>query len=265
MLLLTLAAALAAQPTPEAVALQRSIGRAIAAGAAAVALPAGDVRFNAAPLVVRGARSLRLAAPPGGVSRLWFSPGAGLLLRDCENVTVAGVEIGYDPLPYVHGTVRRVERTGAYNATVLVHVPNSSLSPGELARDFAPSDGYWPTVAVFDAAGRLRCGSCNDVHGMEPAGPSAPGLFRVAVCPNTTAVGDVVAAATRVGYTFMIANSTGVRTERLTVRSASYMAVTEHGGGGGHVHAGLTIASDDDRIGPRTRANKPGRSRGRNG
>ena len=52
----------------------------------------------------------------GENTTLWFQPGGGLRVLHCTNVSISGVVIDYDPLPYVQ-------------AEILAMAPTESAAP----------------------------------------------------------------------------------------------------------------------------------------
>ena len=109
----------AAAPTPsvDGATVQRDLEKAVAAGAAHFALPAGDLRFNKSSLTVVGARHMRIEGAGAGATTLWFAPGWGMRLVGCESVTVAGFAVDYDPLPYTQAKIVAIRNVSGGKAT----------------------------------------------------------------------------------------------------------------------------------------------------
>ena len=89
-------------PSPQAVAVQEAMTKAIYDGVSEFALPAGDIYFHDAPFEIVGARNIAIA---GEETTLYFGPGFGIKIENSTHTTLHGVTVDYSPLPYVVGTV----------------------------------------------------------------------------------------------------------------------------------------------------------------
>lgn len=85
------------------------IKQAAASGASTVRLEPGDYRFAQPDFVLRGLSDITIEAE--GV-RFWFEyqEQAGIKLEKCRNVTLRGLTIDYDPLPFSQGVIREIDR-----------------------------------------------------------------------------------------------------------------------------------------------------------
>ena len=109
--------AAAQTPSVDGATVQRDLEKAVAAGAAHFALPAGDVRFNESSFTVVGARHMRIEGAGAGATTLWFAPGWGMRLVRSENVSVAGFAVDYDPLPYTQAKIVAISNVSGGKAT----------------------------------------------------------------------------------------------------------------------------------------------------
>ena len=86
---------------------QLALHAAILRGDPSFLLPDGELRFNSEPLNITGARNMHiLPAATAATTFLIFRPGAGVNISGCANLTVSGLTIDYNPLPYAVGTVQ---------------------------------------------------------------------------------------------------------------------------------------------------------------
>lgn len=85
------------------------IKQAAASGASTVRLEPGDYRFAQPDFVLRGLKDLTIEAE--GVT-FWFEyqGQAGIKLEKCRNVTLRGLTVDYDPLPFSQGVIKKIDR-----------------------------------------------------------------------------------------------------------------------------------------------------------
>ena len=239
-LLLTLRCAKAqwVAPTAAAEALQASIAWAIRKRSASVVAPAGDLYFNSASLNISGASSFTLLGNAKGTV-LYFTPGVGVKVENCSDVVVRALTIDYDPLPYVFGAVKA---TTAHSTTVVLDA--RSITFEQLIKDYPPHD-TWPPVTVFDGrSAERKMGLCG--WGRAPAATRiAPREYAIACGGDGVALGDVVVAATRVGFTLALSYTSRVTVRDVTIHAAGNMAITEFQGDGGNVYANVSLVPRD--------------------
>lgn len=125
-------------------------GRGLSWPASVLAVEAGDYVFNTS-LVIHGARNFRLTSVQGpGSVNLWFTIGAGVLIKQCEDVSVEDMSIDYDPPAHWQGTIIRFEghERDSSNTTLLRAVVRSDRGfvqdPADFqALDVGPSKRPW--------------------------------------------------------------------------------------------------------------------------
>ena len=102
--------------------LQQRLDAAIASHAPTFTLPPGDISF---------ARCQEHADRGGtGGTTLWFQPGGGLKIADGANVTLSGVTIDYNPLPYVQAEIIAMQELYLAKETAVSRpLPAAALSP----------------------------------------------------------------------------------------------------------------------------------------
>ena len=125
--------------------LQQHLNEAISTRQPTFTLPAGDVRF------ARGERLLIARAAnmviTGANTTLWFEPGGGLKVLQCENLSISGVVIDYDPLPYVQAEILAMAPAGDADQQPQQHqiLPAAALAP--CFDDAPPAPGPGPPGA----------------------------------------------------------------------------------------------------------------------
>ena len=140
-------------PSPEAVKLQQHLDAAAAEGpGAVVTIAAGDYRFGNSSLFLDSAIGVSVVADAGAT--LWFNYTQGFILQNCENVSVSGITIDYDPPCFAQGVVTAVgpdaqqglnasQFEAQFDARFIFPDPSVSLpfvSPGGLS---GPKVGFW--------------------------------------------------------------------------------------------------------------------------
>ena len=76
-----------------------------------------------------------------------------------------------------------------------------------------------------------------------PLGAESGGKFSMTIpAVAGAAIGDLVTFKAAQGHTYVVGNSSHVRTEGLTIRAAGWMAIYEVDGAGGNVFSDITIA-----------------------
>jgi len=236
LLLLLCGAAVAAPPSPEAVALQASLASAIAAKLPTFTLPSGTIYFNGASFNISGAVGISIGGSPSPASAttLIFSPGFGVAVSDSTGATLHDFSIDYSPLPYVYGQV-----TSADASSLQVQLNASSLTFEELSAQYPPHDTY-PPGTVFRGGDLVRP-VCNWGRSV-PSTPLGGLAYHIACRASGVEPGDVFVAATRVGITLSLSNCGSLLVSDVAILAASYMAVTEFQGDGGNVYRRVRIA-----------------------
>jgi len=222
--------------------LQQKINASIAAGAASLAMPAGDYFFDGS-LVIAGASGFELRVA-GGVAKLWFVIGHGLLVDACSNVAVSGpFELDYVRGAHFQGTV-----VNATKSSLFVRTEKGWLDPDE----FMAKDGHLTTsestagVRWTKASGLKKYVGDSTVQNGKPE-KVGPGLFRYHKSAAADGVpapvaGDKLAVRIRAGYTLHAQNSSRVVYSDIKIHGATFMAITEFGGKGGHRYKNVKVA-----------------------
>ena len=225
-------------PTAVAKALQASVTRAVLELRASVVAPSGDVYFNSASLNISGASQFTLLGAPNGTV-LYFTPGVGVKIEHSTGIIIRALTIDYDPLPYVFGAVKATTS----NSTT-VRLDPRSLTFEQLIADYPPHD-TWPPITAFDGqSAKRRKGLC--AWGRAPAATRiAPREYSLACSGDGVDLGDIVVAATRVGFTLALSYTSRVTVRDVTIHAAGNMAITEFQGGGGNVYANVSLVPRD--------------------
>ena len=180
-----------------------------------------------------------IAIGGGGGTTLWFAPGKGVLLTNCTDTTVHTFTLDYKPLPFVFGTV-----TATTASTTTVQLDPSSLTFEVFQKEYPPHD-TWPPVTVFDAdtSDRLK-GLCS--WGKAAPATLISGSSYSIACPGTGLKhGDIVVAATRVGFTVALSYTARVTMRDIVIHAAGNMALTEFQGDGGNVYSNISLVPRD--------------------
>ena len=275
--------------------LQQQLDTAVRSGASSFTIEPYVWKFGATPLQVIGAKNLTISA--AGATLLFeagktvFDSG-GVMIRDCENVTVVGSPDGTaggplilddDPLPWWQGQI----------ASVSLLMPSEDHELRMLASEgMPPLHAWWPSrsnttlsevIAIFwhgpsrlmslqtsagvhswqfeparvrNATGESWCdrarahAAAADAGKTRNSSDSANGWSGNRECSaiegwavdwQTPNAGDYLTLSPLVGYTYNIANSTGVQTRHLDIYAASNKAITEFDGGGGHSYDSVRL------------------------
>lgn len=251
--------------------LQLKINAAVASKAQKLKIPGGDYYFGNKTLLVQDATNLRLEAD--GPVTFWFTNSdGGFMVRRCSNVTIsgmnssgkAGLRIDRSPPPFVQGTVTKVT-----DGMVEFTLDGDSADPRSkamttLSRDPSRgSGGMQGTECYTWEAGSHPADGRQDSHGIPKGGRFCP-----AIGPNTTnanfkeigpnkfqhafkgsaGVGDQFVSVVWKGFSYVIANSSAVTTEDVSVHAAGYMAVAEMDGKGAHVYRNVKVVPRNGRI-----------------
>eukprot|EP00035_Acanthoeca_spectabilis_P011423 m.201337 g.201337 ORF g.201337 m.201337 type:complete len:323 (+) comp15345_c0_seq1:5228-6196(+) len=233
--------------------LQAEISAAVRRAAPTFTVSQGVYNFNSTSLIVHKATNFTLVFEAG--CELWFRLGAGVLFDECDNVTVIGngVAIDYDPLPFFQATVVSAARSTATNEfwTVDVQVDSGSLSPegfwttwgANPANEFVQGPQWWSGAfgaafpRNFSAFSSIRQSDFQRIRNTSNT-YSYTASSRDEPRPN---VGDKITAIVRLGYTWLLHNSTRCTSRNVTIHATSSMAITEFDGQGGHVYDSVNV------------------------
>lgn len=207
--------------------VRRLLHEAVASGAETVVIPPGTYRGtpqagSTTHVVLRGARDLLVVAD--GVTILCERLTRALELANCENVTVRGLTVDYDPLPFTQGTV-------------------AAVAPDKSWIDVKLHDGYprrpYDRIDVVDPPTRTRKRRMPFLWGTKAQMLDAD-VVRVSLpaIGEAVAIGDLVSLSTGAGpggipHAVVIADSSGTSLESVTVHSAPGFGILDSGGEGG--------------------------------
>lgn len=202
-------------------------------------IPPGHYRFNRhgpKQFELRSVQDLIIEA--SGVT-FWFDGRFrtdAVSLVGCKNVTIRGLTVDYDPMPYAQGEIVKIDRT---SKTVDIRVDSGFPLP----------DASWTKVpgkikAVFYGEDRRMIEVRMDwVKALEPLGDR---VYRVSfkfgwifepIYKSDIKLGDYLCLPDRsMRMSFMSSGCERVTLEDITVYSCPHMAFTEVGGEGGHVY-----------------------------
>lgn len=228
--------------------VQKNLDAAIAKGAKSFDLPKGNVIFNATDFLVSGAKDMIIQGSYS--TTLWFNTGAGMRVVGCTHVTLSTFAIDYWVLPYVQGTVTKAAAATGGNSTYTLKLAQRSANPDTIIPQLNLANGgsVWqvPGGMINKAKISAMISSCATppVSGPFPTGTapcpmlsytSKAAALTVTLPTITPAVkpGDMVTFKASSGHTYVVANSTEVVTNLLTIRAAGWMAVYEVDGCGG--------------------------------
>jgi hypothetical protein len=108
--------------------LQALVDRAIQAGDASVALPAGNFSFGSTPFTIRGAINLRVRGRGPARTSLWFDPGAGVEVISCVNTTVEEFSMDTVVPAFSQGVLKHFDDSGS-TLSALVEIEDDFPAP----------------------------------------------------------------------------------------------------------------------------------------
>ena len=219
--------------------VQKNLNAAIAKGAKSFTLPKGNVIFNATDFEVSGARGMTIQGFYS--TTLWFNTGSGVRVVNCHDTTISTFAIDYWIVPYVQGTVTSVKAAGA-NSTYTLKLSPRSASPDSIlpSMNLANGGAVWtvPKQMMNLAKVSAPISSCPTppASGPFPTGTapcpvlsytSSGGTLSVSLPTVTPAVKphDMMTFKASKGHTYVVANSSNVVTNLLTIRAAGWMAI----------------------------------------
>jgi hypothetical protein len=198
-----------------------------------VVIPPGIYRLCdtvSAGITVKGLQRTSIAAD--GVT-LVLRTGQTFDLNDCEDVTLSGLTVDYDPLPFTQGIIREInmdDKTVTIELETGFPEPESLPSAGQmLFFVYDPSgeprsvlhDGFHEITRVSDQTYRL---------GKEDLGF----LFDSVGQPDGARVGDSITLCRREAYALGVKNGCRITLDRVTVFTSPGYAFWESGGEGGN-------------------------------
>lgn len=210
--------------------IQGMINRAIREKKAELVLAPGEYRMSS-NLMIKGARSLRIVAT-GVTFIITDFKNPAMRLRDCSKLTIKGLAIDYDPLPFTQATITEMSAGG-----------------GEVA--FKVHKGY-PLVKGRYAVGRMHAFDSKtlrlkmdvkDIYGkMAPGEDGVAGRFKLSDAQPALAVGDYVVFNIRKVRCIDIGSGTqGTTFEDVTIFSAPGIGFVARFSLGGDVYRRVRI------------------------
>lgn len=206
-------------------ALPDLISRALADGQREIVIPPG--RYRVAPqsrqhLLLRGVRDAVLVAE--GVEMICTETTRAITIEDCENLTIRGLTIDYDPLPYTQGRITSIsEDTARLEVEILAGY-----------EDPLPTTG---SVEIFDPStdslrGRMTYHSAQ----CEPAGPGRAVLTKSRAEPQyaTERLGDIAvirvsrAPGGSIPHAVFATRSKGLVFEKVTLHASNSFGFLEN-------------------------------------
>ncbi len=198
--------------------LRAWIAEALATGRKRIVIPEGRYRVNAEHgrhLAFRDLSNVEIIAYD--VELVCTSTVAALAFDRCSNVTVRGLTIDYDPLPFTQGRIVSIE-------------PDKSSMVFEVA-DGYPEDQLEERVQIYDPdSGELRRGDARWRSEIEPLGDrryrvAKSGDYEFQPLRDTEQVGDILVTNNRSGgpgppHAVVSRNCTGMRFEDLTLHTS---------------------------------------------
>ena len=215
--------------------LRRIIGAAVNGKEAEVVIPPGVYRGgpeaeNRCVITIRRAENLHIRAE--GVTMLCTRLARALEIDHCKNLTISGLTINYDPLPFTQGDIVKVAADGGW-VDVKIHAGY-------------PVKAY-SRIDIVDRSTRMRkrgmpflWGAKAEVTGTDTVRVAQPALGKIAVA------GDLASMSTGPDsgldcHGVVIDNSDGTTLENFMVNSAPGMGVIESGGEGNAHFNGVKI------------------------
>jgi hypothetical protein len=260
-----------AAPTTPGAQVQQALSRAVSAGSPSFTLPAGVIVFGKAVFSLQAARDFALRGSPTGTTTLLFAPGGGMRVAGCSNVTVSTLTIDYDPAPFAQLAIDRVVSSAedcctppgrgvewcsappsaCCNATyeVALHPRSHTIAgfpTGLLDASHHTRSEVWTSQGVmafpWGAAAEVGVTAC---HAPWPTSWESLGplRFRLRMRPvRNASTGTILTYHGREYLTYVVANSSAVLTEHVTIHSATGFAIVELDGECGHTYRHVRVA-----------------------
>ena len=220
----------AAEPRP-AGEIQSLIDDAIAGGKAEVVIPPGEYRGPAvegAVLTIKGARDLTVVAED--VTLIATTLDRIVSVRDSEKLTIRGLTLDHDPLPFSQGTIVKIGDDGRSLDVEIDAGYDADLNFGGRR------------VIVYDADSRsVKHGTWTRYNIQASVLDRGKRLVRLEgrqSFKDATAVGDLVTVTkpTRTPHGLMVEDSRDCVFSDVTIYTATSFAIFERGGEGGNTY-----------------------------
>lgn len=202
--------------------LQKRIDDAIASKMPTLVIPPGEYRVSPPTdpgphLTIRGAKDLVIEAT--GVKLICTSLNLAISIEDCSNVTVKGLTVDYDPLPFTQGTIVATTDNGS-QIDVKIHAGYRDISGTVRGIVVDPQSRI-----VKDDTWTRYGGTATD---------AGEGTVRVdwgRPFPDAAVVGDLIslAGAIRSPHGVILSGCSGMTLESVTINASPTFAVLERG------------------------------------
>jgi hypothetical protein len=240
-------------PYPEAIAewsdatkaAQRTAGTALLASIASqeashptvITVPPGDYRFNVAtggqPAHINWTNYSNVTINFQG-STLWFETEASAIaLADSTGVTIGNVNLDWDPLPYIQGTVVAVNNSTS-SFSLMLDPGYSRVLPGMAA---GGSGGTWRGFVFNNPAGTFKTGQDGFDVSLNWSSRNADGSYEIgyagfihSLVSTSMAVGDKVVVLNRMGRSIRLDGSTNCSLLNVTLYSSPFIEFEQNTG-----------------------------------
>ncbi len=202
------------------------IAKGLAAGDKEIVIPPGRYRVSPADqqhLLLRGVKDTTIVAD--GVEMVCTETTRAITIEGCENLTIRGLTIDYDPLPYSQGVITAIsEDAGWLKVDILEGYPEPRQSTGSVEIFNPATDTLRGRVTYYNT----RC---------EPSGPGRVVLTKSRTGPGfaIAQLGDiaVIKAADAPGgsipHVIFATGSKGLVFDKVTLHSGPMFGFLENG------------------------------------
>jgi hypothetical protein len=203
--------------------IQGFVDKAVAAGQKKIVIPKGRYRIKPHDrhhLVLRGLSDTQIVAD--GVEMICTETTRALTIADCKNVTVRGLTIDYDPLPFTQGRITAVSN-------------DKKVLDVEIFAGYPPAEQALPLKAEIFAAD-TRVLRMEDISAQKPEVLDAGHLRIMPGHPKPTdpeQVGDIIAIGSAyapggsIPHALTIEHCTGVRLENIDLWASNCFGFLE--------------------------------------
>ena len=233
-------------------ALQATVDKAIADGVPELVIPPGNYDFGNRTFLIRGAKDMVLTTT-GATAWFWGANG-GIVLKECSNVVFKGFSLDRNPAPFFQAKVEEVDgkscRFGV-EAGYDIDVLHGWFTTGGGGMEY-PMSRHYSGSHLSATDGLPLLAATQGTLDMDPKDLSASlkwlseNQFEVG-CQDYN-VGDYMLWYMWQGYNYVVANSSNVTSDSITVHASSYIALSELDGAGGHSYRNCSARPAPGRI-----------------
>lgn len=202
-------------------------------------IPPGDYRFDLELGMGFMLFDISDITIDGSGANFWFTPQLGIAFDKCENVTLRGITIDYDPYPFMQARVKNVNYRNKY-----VDVEFDPDYP-------TPPEGDLLTgldVRFFHSSGRWLHVMWDVVKACQPVGNNTyriffqiERLFNTSDYQEMLSPGDWLVIMRRTSNAMLFSGCNGITIEDITVYAAPNMVIQETTGKGGNVYRNIRV------------------------